>query len=411
MNARGPAVALTIALLYLGVAGKFGPRALGLAATTPLQPQVLAGVIAPVPQVYSKAFTGNTPFHHTVAELMSAGAKVVSDSSNNMAANYLSQGISGGQPLRLVGGGNVGPLYIAHEGDPAYIFSCPAYGKCNAHGKTVRYPPGAHAHTDSDHHLSTIDFASGIEVDGWGGYTPDGVRGSCDGNLTPTSACPYPCNLVPGSNGNPGTANCSWGGSFKLNGDGLASVYGNAGNAGGYAFGIMNITAGEILEGHIDHALGIAQSCLDANTVYPSDHPGTDARCSGNTAPYYNNFNEPQPSYGNLIHLKSSVDVTTLAASGSCQTILRALQKYGAYTADNNGKYGILLNIEDATDQYGGNVAANPWFTTILPDMVAYGDASATGNENSPFTYQSCLGKITADQIEIIQISPTLPPQ
>jgi hypothetical protein len=393
MNARSRIAAVTLALICI--------------AQTPPAPGTGG---APRYPIYSTAFTGNTPFHHTVAQLMAAGAKIVSNASNNMAANYLAQGIGQNQPLRLHGGGSVGPLYISQKTDPAYTFSCPAYGNCNATGRTVHYPAGAHAHTDSDHHLSTVDYGSGEEVDGWGGYSPDS-GGTCDGVLDPTAACPYPCNLSPGSNGSPGSVNCSWGGVYKLGGSGLSTVPGHSGNAGGYAFGLMNITAGEILQGRIDHALGIAQSCLDPNTVYPSDHPGTDAKCSGNTPPYYNNFNEPQPSYGNLIHLKSSVDITTLAASTSCRTILTALQTYGAYTADNNGKYGISLNLEDAAGQYGGNVPANPWFSTILPDMVAHGDASDTNNPNSPFVYGSCLGKVTPDDIEIIQISPTLPPR
>jgi hypothetical protein len=403
MNARTLPTAVTVALICIAVLGNLGARTVGDARSP--APGASA---SPQYPIYSSAFTGNTPFHHTVAQLMAAGATIVSNASNNMAANYLSQGIEQSQPLRLHGGGSVGPLYIAQKTDPAYVFSCPAYGSCNATGRIVHFPAGAHAHTDSDHHLSTVDFGSGEEVDGWGGYSPNGTS-TCDGGLNPTAACPYPCNLTPGSNGNPGSANCAWGGVYKLNGNGLSTVYGHSGNAGGYAFGLMNITAGEILQGHIDHALGIAQSCLDPNTVYPSDHPGTDAKCSGNAPPYFNTFNEPQPAYGNLIHLRSSVDVATLAGSASCRIILTALKTYGAYTADNNGKYGITLNLEDAAGQYGGNVPANPWFSTILPDMAVHGDATESDNPNSPFVYSSCLGKVTPDDIEIIQISPKLP--
>jgi hypothetical protein len=177
-----------------------------------------------------------------------------------------------------------------------------------------------------------------------------------------------------------------------------------------YAYGIMNLTASEILRGRIDHALGINQSCLDPNSVYPSDHRGTDAACSGGRAPYYNRLAEPQPSYGNLIHRKSAVDVSKLANSAACRTILTALQTYGAYTADNNGSYGIVLSIEDSTDEYGGNVPANPWFSRILPEMVAQGDAEETGNPKSPFAYKSCLGNVTSDDIEIIEVAKSLPP-
>jgi hypothetical protein len=88
--------------------------------------------------VVSDAFTGNTPFHHTVAELIAAGARVVSTPANAMSENYLAQGIEKSQPLRLSGGGSVGPLYISRAGDPAYTFSCSAYGQCDAMGKVLR---------------------------------------------------------------------------------------------------------------------------------------------------------------------------------------------------------------------------------------------------------------------------------
>jgi hypothetical protein len=322
--------------------------------------------------IYSSFFTGNTPFHHTVYQLQKAGATTLSPT---IAANYWAQGIQALIPAKQTGG--VGPLYLVQSGDPGYTFSCPSYGTCDASGLVAHFPVGAVAETGTDHHITSFDrvYLKG-ELDGWGG----------DGNPN------HACNLHPG---NPGTATCSWGGFFPFSGDGLAH-HGTSGQAGGYAVGLMNITAQELLQGHIDHAIGIDQSCLDNGGVYPSI-PGrkSDVLCPANL--------EPNVKYGQLIHLKSSVNVASLGYSPYCEVIVKALQEYGGYTASNNGHWGIALNFE-----YMNNYAdsTNPWFTTIFPSMVAGGDGSGSG---AKFVFGSCLNRIPADDIEVIQISPNLP--
>ncbi len=325
----------------------------------------------PAYPIYSSAFTGNSPFHHTVAQLMAAGATI---RSSNVANNYWAQGIGQFQPGSQTGG--VGPLYTAHAGDPSYAFSCPAYGTCNANGVVVHLPAGAYAETGGDHHLSSFDpvYLKG-EVDGWGG---DGHPGQG-------------CNLA---GGGPGRETCSWGGFFPFSGNGLATDSSSA-NAGGYAFGIMDITAQELLQGHIDHAIGIEQSCLDNYGVYPAIvGRTTDSNCPS--------YLEPNVRYGDLIHLKSAVNVDALGYSPYCRVIAQALQTYGAYTSDSNGGWGIALTVE-YMDQYSG---ANPWYQTIFPSMVAGGDGSGSG---SNFQFPSCLQRIHADDIEVIEISPNLP--
>jgi hypothetical protein len=326
--------------------------------------------------VYSSYFTGNTPFHHSVASLMSAGASVL---SSTIAQHYWSEGINTTQPFNSSG---MDPLYFVHSGDPGYVFSCPAYGTCSVSGKVIHYPSGAAASTGSDHHLVSFDpvYADG-ETDGWGG----------DGSSN------QQCNLISGSpNGN---VTCSWGGFFPFSGNGLANPIYDSGIAGGYALGLISITAQELLQGHIDHALGITESCLDNNGVYPSQvGRSTDSACPSSE--------EPNAVYGDMIHLKSGVNVASLSTNSYCRTVLTAFQTYGAYTSDNDGSYGISLMFESPNNPL--YAASNPWTTTIFPSLVSTGDASGTPN-GGPLYFKTCLQNVPAGDIEVIQISSNLP--
>lgn len=335
------------------------------------QPSV-SPVAAPGPYpIYSQLFTGNTPFHHTVAELMAAGATVRSDS---VAANYWAQGL-GSVNVNMSAAVIGGPYIVSAPGSPTYTFQCPAYGGCNAGGKLVSYPPGATPTTDSDHHLQVLDLIHAQEVDGWGG---DG--GGC---------------AIGG-----GTVNCSSGGVFPFSGDGLA--HGGSANAAGIAFGLYLTTAREITQGHIDHALGIEQSCLDNGGVYPATvGRSTDSACNGS------NGAEPNARYGDLIHLKSSVTISSLSTGRTCQVVLAALQRYGAYTIDNNGSWGRTLLFD-----VPGETAGPVWAGFIFPEMVADGDASGSGSQYSTHT---CLQRIPAADIEVLTLNQggdsALPPQ
>jgi hypothetical protein len=335
------------------------------ASATPAQVAALAPLAYPV---YSSFFKAKTPFHDTVAQLMNAGATVLSPT---VAQNYWAQGLNeNNRPFDR--GSGTGAIYDVHAGDPAYIFACPTYGTCNASGMSVHYPAGATPAVGSDHHLISFDTTyANAEVDGWGG------------------AGSNPCSLAAG------LANCSWGGVFPFSGNGLATD-GSAANAGGYAYGVMDVTAQELLNGHIDHALGIISSCLDNGGVYPSGvGKPSDATCPANL--------EPNAVYGDLIVLKPSVNVASLGYSHYCQVIVQALQTYGAYTADTNGSYGIGLEVE-----YPQNPAyvTDPWDTIIFPAIAAGGDGTGSG---TGFNYQTCLQRIPASDIEVIAISPILP--
>ena len=88
-------------------------------------PPTPGGATAGYP-IFSSLFRGNTPFHHTVASLLATGATA---RPAEIAEHYWAEGLGTAQPFNPSSG--LGPLYQVHEGDPGYVFSCPAYGTCS----------------------------------------------------------------------------------------------------------------------------------------------------------------------------------------------------------------------------------------------------------------------------------------
>jgi hypothetical protein len=327
--------------------------------------------------VLSGCFTGNSPYHQTVASLIAAGATVHNDST---AINYWRNG----QPLtgNLIhaDGSSATIIFESSAGDPQYSVSCPAYGTCDAAtsvtGLKVHIPSGASATSGSDHHIFIFDTARGLEMDMWGGYASNEA---CQvGTLTA------------------GVLTCSWGGTFPLSGNGLAAVAGDSGIAGGVAYGMAAITAGDILSGHITHALGIIGPCLDNNGQYPATKGrSTDSSCAGHAAGGGNGA-EPTLRYGDMLHLKSSVNLNAAPYSGYspyCKVVVRALQEYGAYADDNASNWGLQLV---ALDQ------SSPGWQTIMASMISGGDASGSP---SSAAWPSCLNRIGAGDVETVTLN------
>jgi hypothetical protein len=307
----------------------------------------------------------DNPFHMTVASLVARGAKL---QPRELMENFWSQGWYEQTQNQM-------PVYVASPTDPAYMISCTYYGKkgCSANGVTVRFPANAKAQTGTDHHITSVDPKDRIEVDMWGGG--DGV--GADGQ--PGGKCTFSGQVL----------DCSWGGMYPFAGKGL----GNSGQSavhGGYAVGLFTITAQELLQGRIDHALGIAAACLDNPTVYPADvTTGSDYPCSDGHG------KTPSAQYGQNIHLKlTPAQIAALGYSKPCTTVLTALSVYGAYTYDD-GNGGLQILMENALT-YGP--VHNPWYDIIYPQMVAAGEGKGTGPN---WTWRSCFDKLKADDFEI----------
>jgi hypothetical protein len=352
-NARGNALATGSTTATI-VAGQVNQVSLVFTSVAPSpsipsipSPALTGGSIS---GVYTQLYSSASPFHTTVAQHKSAGASVVSHSAMD---TLWGQGISG-QDLGT--STYMFPIYGASSSDPVKTISCTGYGLCNAHGLQIHVPYGAQVEPQADGHIAIVDPANGFEFDG------------------------YQCSV--GS-----TLSCRWGGKYALGGNGITGSGSDAIHAG-YAAGLMAITAQELLNGHIDHALGMNTSCLNEPTVYPADTRagGTDKSCGWSGA----------PSYGNLVHLTMTASqIAATNHSAECKTVLNALATYGAYTYDT-GNQGLSL-VAQSTLSYTALGISSPWATTIVPHFDAAGEASGS-------YWKSCLDGLSSADFELVQI-------
>ncbi len=303
--------------------------------------------------IYSQIFSDASPFHTTVATLKTGGATILPQSAMNSLWN---QGIAS-QDLSV--DSYMFPVYVSTSSDPVKTFTCGQSFGCDADGLAIHVPIGALPEPQSDGHIGIIDTTQNIEVDGW--------------------QCSVGSSAV----------SCSWGGKYAYGGNGIEDVASGAVKAG-YAAALFEITAQELINGQINHALGLNTNCLNNPTVYPADQDanGTDESCGG-TGP---------PSYGNLIQLQwSAAQIAASPYSAECKTVLTALATYGAYTYDTgNGGLALLAQHQLSYTAIG---QASPWANAIIPDLQASGDATGTA-------WQSCFNRLSASDFELLQISP-----
>lgn len=309
---------------------------------------------------YSARFTApNNPFHTTVAQLMQLGAQIQPQAVVN---NLIGQGVGGGglvtTPL------NTGlPIYSSSASDPVYTISCTHFipSGCDAQGKQVHIPAGPIViQSKFDQHLSISDTAEQVEFDGWECQPPAG------GQLT-----------------------CYWGGWYPFSGKGLAD---NGSDAihGGYSVGLSMVTAEDILQGHIAHALAIATSCLSNPTIYPADQEngGSDSVCGQGASSIYPSTS--QPHYGSMVHLKwTPTQIASGGYSHGCTIVLNALSEYGAYMSDTSGIWGYAIGTEND----GVYSANDPW--AALGAINEFGPGAR---------WAQCLQGLTSSDIEIINI-------
>ena len=212
-----------------------------------------------LPWVYSQVFSGASAFHTTVAALKANGATALPQSA---MTSLWSQSVAS-QDLSIAS--YMFPVYVASATDPVKTFTCAnQFAACDANNLQIHIPSGAVPEPQADAHIAVLDTTQNLEVDGW--------------------ACTVSASTVA----------CQWGGKHAFGGTGLEDV-GSTSVKAGYAAGLFAITAQELLNGHIDHALGVNTNCLNNPTVYPADQnaSGTDQSC-GVSGP---------PSYGDMIHL------------------------------------------------------------------------------------------------------------
>lgn len=307
-----------------------------------------------MPWVYSELWSSSSPFRTTVSSLKSRGAQAVSHAYMD---SLWSQGIAGNG---MAGGI---PVYVAKPSDPLLTTTCTRYGgNCNASNVRIHVPSYVKPQGIADAHITVIDqnAPSGpIEIDCW----QSSLYGS--------------------------TFSCSWAGMYQLGGTGLPD--GGEGIHGGMAVSTVYTTAQELVNGHIDHALGLVVNCLNNPSVYPANTlTGTDQACNGSSNP---------PHYGNLVHLQwSSGQIQNSSYSAPCKVVLTALATYGAYLEDT-GNNGLQINtVGDLSyTQNPATAGANPW-PAIQSKINSAGDGFSD-------RWYSCLQRLRSSDFELLQVA------
>jgi hypothetical protein len=312
-----------------------------------------------MPWVYTDLWSTSSPLLHSVAALKASGATIVPHTYMDSLWN---QGIADNGTADNI------PIYTTKSTDPLVTVKCTMYGgRCNASGVQLHMPTYVTAQKASDGHIIAIDQnapAGAMELDCWQGYL-SGV-----------------------------TLNCSWAGTYTLGSDGIHQN-GSEGIHFGPAASEFTITPQEIINGHIDHALGLNPACLNNTTLYPADKmTGTDTACAGG------GMNPPH--YGNLVHLVTPL--STIAQRGyspPCMVILTALSTYGAYL-DDTGNNGMQFHTDNAL-AYTANPATralDPW-PGIQAQLTAAGDGSGSGDAGR---WKSCLNRVASSDFEMLEI-------
>jgi len=113
-------------------------------------------------------------------------------------------------------------------------------------------------------------------------------------------------------------------------------------SASGLALRGVTIRQQELLDGHIDHVIGLAIPYTKKGTVsWPANR--TDGRKRGN-----------QLAIGQMLRLPANLDLAAMKLSPAAMTIARAAQQYGIIIADTSGSVAFSAEnpIALATDSY-----------------------------------------------------------
>jgi hypothetical protein len=307
-----------------------------------------------MPWVYSELWSSSSPFKTTVAAQKANGATVV---PHQYMDSLWNQGIAGNGTAQGI------PIYVASSTDPLLTAVCTLYGgNCNAKNVRIHVPTYATAQQSPDGHIVIIDENSPngkIEIDCW--------QASISG----------------------GNFQCSWAGAYKLGTSGV-SEDGSEGIHGGMAVSTVYISGQELVNGHIDHALGMATSCLNNATIYPADTSiGTDTSCDNTVNP---------PHYGNLVHLLwSATQIENSAYSAPCKVVLTALATYGAYL-DDTGNNGLQVNVQNEL-----SYTANPR-TKSLDPWPGIQSVLNAGGDGTQENWWSCFNRVQSSDFELIEM-------
>jgi hypothetical protein len=269
-----------------------------------------------------RPYSASSPFNLAVP----AGAAVTPDSAAVVAAM-----MADGPPNNLLAGPTVGhqAVYYVDSTAPLYTVHCTEpWGTCKVEGVRLRIPARALPAPNDDHHMVVIDANAGMEYDFWQ-----------TGSLPPRG----------------GALNISWGGKTSLTGLGLGSNS-NAAELGGLA-GVVR--AGELLAGHIDHALVLSVNCDSGKFVWPALQ--SDQACPDGSG----------PAMGARLQLDMSAgEISALPVATWKKAVLQAFATYGAYVEDT-GNDPWTIRFESG-QTYTSMGQPNPWLTLAQNNAWPY---------------------------------------
>lgn len=211
-------------------------------------------------------------------------------------------------------------LYFGKGSDPLYIVSCYEYGgQCRASGVAVHIPKGAYPSGGTDAHLIVRDTATGKDVLLWESPIPNGTGGALS---------------------------VGWGGAIESNGDGLDAV----GSTASGISALYSVRAVDLSNDSINHALLVSiNGESSGGFVYPA--VGWDKAY----------FKDNYPKMGAHFWL----DVPPSQLPPSCplyaKSYLTALNKYGAYFADNAAVSGVFGVFAESDLSYTFNGGPSVW--------------------------------------------------
>ena len=288
------------------------------------------------------------------------------------------------------------PIYVSSdESDPLVSVTCNYYGsKCNPDGVKVHVNPKRHHSSSIGSPSSAYRYSLGsgsglLEHSGFewssGPYGLE-IRMAIFIRISPTIPC-----------------TAEWAGFYKLGTSGLHGSYANESSGGhgegihfGPAAGAFFITAQELANGHIDHAVGINASCANGENVYPAgDTEKTDESCNSADSA------TGAPHYGGIFQLNwNAAKIAASSYSQPCKVVLTAMATYGAYISDT-GDEGQVLDAQPEFPYLAdpSEMGADPW-PPILAEMMKSGDADSSGNWNS------CFNRLSASDFNYLELTP-----
>jgi hypothetical protein len=318
----------------------------------------------------------------------------------NTSAGYWSSGPFG--VTRTFPGFPPIPLYVSSNANDVLVgVTCVYDPSCNVMGYQIYINPADTAQPQTDHHLLVMDTRHNVEVDCWQVLTNDGSRDSTSGNLTPDLRS--------------GSLSCAYAGFYPLGSSGIHGNYNNASGTGddgikfGPAAGSFLLTPQEMLNGHIDHALGLVANCANVGMMYPADNrSNTDGACA-NGAGNGPSGSSGSPHYGSIFQLSwSDAKIASSAYSKECKAVLTAMAHYGAYISDTADE-GTAMQIE-GDEPYVSDaleMGPDPW-PAVLSDLQAAGDASGGGYGSATWNYcfTTTHGKLGPADFNLVELKP-----